>query len=114
MYFNAYACFLCVRVSVFSRFLDPVAGQEGLAQVLLGLLDAVLSGQSQRVTQCLTLKYPFEGLFKKAILQSTLLFSDATQHLPATIGRLIERTWIWKEGSHIYKVCSVHLYYFLL
>lgn len=69
-----------------SRLLDPVTGQEGLAQVLLGLLDAVLPGQSQRITQGLPFKYPFEGLVEKAILQSTSLLSDARLHLPATMG----------------------------
>lgn len=41
-------CGVSVHVSmcVFSRLLDPVTGQESLAQVLLGLLDAVLSCQS--------------------------------------------------------------------
>lgn len=58
---GASVCFL-------SRVLGPVAGQEGLAQVPLGLLDAELLGQSQGVTQRLMFKYSFEGLFEKSVL----------------------------------------------
>lgn len=82
---------------VFSRLLDPVTGQESLSQVLLALLNAVLSGQSQRVTQCLMFKYPLEGLVEEAALQSTSLFSNTCLHLPAMISGLIEWIWIWKE-----------------
>ena len=96
--------YMCVLLSVcvcnLSRLCDPVTGQEGLAQVLVVLLVAVLSSQSHRVTQSFLLKYPFEGLIEEAVLESTSLFRNPRQHLSAAVGRLIKRTWISDERHH--------------
>lgn len=74
---------MCVCAA--SRLLGPAAGQEGFAQVLLGLLHPVPPSQSHRFTQCFFLKNPFEGLVEKATLESTQLFSDTRLHLAASI-----------------------------
>lgn len=97
--------FVSIFVCVVSQLSNSITGQECLSQVLLGLLDVVLSGLSQRVTQCLTFKNPFEGLVKKAALQCTSLFSNTCLHLAATICGLVEWTWIQCAGMKV--VCWI-------
>lgn len=82
---------------LFSRFLSPVSGQEGLAHVPLGLLNAVLTRRLQRLMQRLVLKYTLECRFKQATLKCAALSGPSRLHLTVSRSRLVERPWDWGE-----------------
>lgn len=76
--------FVSIFVCVISQLSNSVTGQECLSQVLLGLLDVVLSGLSQRVTQCLT----FEKIRLKDLSKKPLCSAHLCLATPACIWQL--------------------------